>query len=202
VTANSTVDLGTTDRAEPRHVVAVPGGGVVAVFDVGLDAGRSTRALLARFDASLAPVGPPLELAPDADTSAGGDVAVLADGSAVAVVAAGPASARDYLLVRVTGDELETVDLPDDGFFFTGAFVRGLAVDPAGAVAYVPATDRASSAAALVAVDLATGSTTRVAVCEDGAATGVVLDAQGTAAFVSGDCDPGGPGGEGIAVVA
>ncbi len=172
-------------RVVPRALAALPDGGVVTTADVVVPGGEDdSTAVLARWDAGLAPIGEQVELAPDEDAySTTFEVAVLADGTAVALVATGRVAGQVLRLVTATADVVTTVEeLPE------AIDPGGYAVDAAGATAYLAVRERGAPYATLVVADLGAGTTDTVDLCREGAVDDVAVAADG-GVWVSGVCD-------------
>lgn len=169
----------------PRAVAAVPGGGVVTAVDVSVpEGGIDTTAVLTRWDAALLPTGAELVLAPDEEEhSTTYSLAVLDDGTAVAVVGTGVVALGGLRLVTVADDVVTTVaELPEEALG-----PAALAVDPTGGTAYLALRDSDSRYAVLVVADLAAGTTESVELCRHGRPDDVAVADDGTV-WVSGAC--------------
>ncbi|MGY1773044.1 hypothetical protein [Blastococcus sp. SYSU D00813] len=169
----------------PRAVAAVPGGGLVTAVDVSVpEGGIDTTAVLTRWDAALAPAGAELVLAPDEEEhSTTYSLAVVDDGTAVAVVGTGVVALGGLRLVTVAGDVVTTVaELPEEALG-----PAALAVDPTGTTAYLALRDSDTRYAVLVVADLGAGTTESVELCRHGRPDDVAVADDGTV-WVSGVC--------------
>ncbi|MGY1665980.1 hypothetical protein [Geodermatophilus sp. SYSU D00696] len=173
-------------------VAVAPDGDLVVALDADVDVrGAQPRAMLTTVDAGSAEApGEASDLGSGAEASRVGEVAVGGDGTAWVTVAGwdavDPVDAT-WRLVGVSGDVLQEIDLP------VGAVPNGdLAVDPAGATAYLPGY--VTGAPHLFVVDLATGRTTPVRLAADGHVADVAMASDGATVWVSGSAADGRPG--------
>ncbi len=188
-TADLAVPGATTARA--TDVAVEPDGDLVVALDVDVDVrGEQPRAVLVTVGAGSAEAaGEPLDVGSWAEAASVAEVAVAADGTAWATVAGWDAAdPREvtWRLVGAAGDVLHDVVLPE-GAALTGS----LAVDPAGATAYL--TGSVQGAPALFVVDLATGTTEPVPLTTDGSAGDVAVASDGRSVWVAGSLG-GAPG--------
>jgi dipeptidyl aminopeptidase/acylaminoacyl peptidase len=161
-----------------------PDGGLAALVSTDRDAeGESDGVVLARYDAGLRPLGAPVELVEE-EESTGYALHVLADGTVVVSLLAGDLDTGEGRLVTVRdGAVAATAVLPGLGV--------DLAVGPGEELAYL-SHGRPGTAPAVVTVDLATGETVaQVALCADGYPAGLALDADGRAVLAGAVCTEG-----------
>ncbi|MGY1694771.1 hypothetical protein ACI780_07620 [Geodermatophilus sp. SYSU D00814] len=178
--------------ALPQDVAVAPDGDLVVALDADVDVeGVQPRAVLTTVDAASAEApGGPVDLGSGEGASGVGEVAVGGDGTAWVTVAGwDPADPADvtWRLVGVSGDVLQEIDLP------AGAVPGGdLAVDPAGATAYLPGS--VAGVPHLFVVDLATGTTEALRLAAAGQAADVATASDGATVWVSGADGAGRPG--------
>ncbi|SNS44466.1 hypothetical protein SAMN04488107_2586 [Geodermatophilus saharensis] len=178
--------------ALPQDVAVAPDGDLVVALDADVDVrGARPRAVLTTVDAASAEApGEPFDLGSGEGASGVGEVAVGGDGTAWVTVAGwDPADPADvtWRLVGVAGDVLQEIDLPADA-------VPGgdLAVDPAGATAYLPGS--VAGVPHLFVVDLAAGTTEPVRLAAAGHTADVAVASDGATVWVSGTDGAGRPG--------
>jgi hypothetical protein len=161
-----------------------PDGGLVALVSTDRDAeGEVDGVVLAEYDAGLRPLGAPVELVEE-EESTGYALQMLADGTVVVSLLVGDLDTGEGRLVTVR-----------DGAVAATAVLPGLGVDlvvePGEDLAYL-SHGRPGSAPAVVTVDLATGETVAdVPLCADGYPAGLALGADGLAVLAGAVCTEG-----------
>ncbi|MFW3171387.1 hypothetical protein [Geodermatophilus sp. CPCC 206100] len=138
-----------TAPAPVTHLAPTPDGGLAALVAAPRPAG-GTGAELVTLDAALRPVGEPVELVRERE-STGTGLQVTADGTAVAAVHLGESRATGRLVSVVDGALRTSADLEG-----AGDTALDLVVSPDGRLASVPLADL-SYPAELVTIDLASG---------------------------------------------
>jgi hypothetical protein len=151
-----------------------PDGGLAALVSADRDAGGEVDGVvLAQYDAGLRPLGVPVELVEE-EESTGYALRVLGDGAVVASVLAGDLDTGEGRLVTVR-----------DGAVAATAVLPGLGVDLAvgpGVDSVYLAQGRPGGAASVLTVDVATGETVaEVTLCAAGVPAGLALGADGRA---------------------
>ncbi|RBY80545.1 hypothetical protein DQ238_08125 [Geodermatophilus sp. TF02-6] len=176
----------TTAPVVPDGTVAAlaarPDGGLAALLET---AGRT---VLGEYDADLRPVGEPVDLVPEAPVSSPADLALTADGTAVATLHLGEARSSGEL-VAVADGAVQTVVVLDG----VGDSALDLAIAADGRTAAVPRADLMFPAE-LITVDLATGErVAEVRLCPGAGVLGQVAPVDG-GVVVTGSCiDDDGP---------
>ncbi len=168
---------GAPEAVRVDDVAVQADGGVLVAMTVS---GQSGSRLL-RFDATLAPVGEPVEL--PALEEFGGFLAVGPDGTAY-VTSTGTAVVLNRVPVGATAaEEVATVEDGPGG-------VTGLAVDPTGNWAYLTGVTDVDRGETVTGVELATGEVTAdVELCTEGSLGEPSMNAAGPAMVVPGRCN-------------
>ncbi|MGY1618533.1 hypothetical protein ACI797_17490 [Geodermatophilus sp. SYSU D00691] len=183
VTARAPVDLLTGEPVETRGLVVVPGGGLVAVFDIG------GSAVAAEFDAALTRRGEPVGLTPDGEDGSARSLAVLPDGRVLVTVEVGTGDAQRLRLVAVAADVLEDVVELDAGAE-TGGYTGDVVVGTDGR-AYLPA--QVDGGLVLSVVDVAAGEAlAELPLCADGEVRTLAPARVGGTVYLGGDCSGSG----------
>ncbi|MGY1696800.1 hypothetical protein ACI780_18030 [Geodermatophilus sp. SYSU D00814] len=174
VLASADLQVQTPGQAVARDVALRPDGGLAALVSVDRDAeGSVDGVVLATYDADLRPVGAPVELVEQQD-STGYALQVLSDGAVLVSVLAGDRETGSAQLVTVRdGAVVDSTPLPGPGI--------DLVLGPGEEHAYVQ-HGSPEDGVALSTVDLATGETVaEVPLCDDGIPAPVALADDGSA---------------------
>ncbi|PWW23505.1 hypothetical protein JD79_02679 [Geodermatophilus normandii] len=181
VTASAPLGVETPGTAIAYDVALRPDGGLAALVTTDRDPeGDVDGAVLVQYDAGLQPLGDPVEVV-DEEESTGYALAVLPDGAVVVSVVAGEWDTGEPRLVTVRDGAVQaTTVLPGTGV--------DLAVEPGGQHVYL-AHGRPGAGSGVATVDLATGGTVAdVPTCADGSPDPLALAADGRTLAATAAC--------------
>ena len=188
VTASAPLQVETPGQATAYDVALRPDGGVAALVTTDRDAeGEVDGVVLAEYDAHLRPVGDPVEVV-DEEESTGHALAVLPSGAVVVSLSVGDGDTAQPRLVTLR-----------DGAVQSSAVLPGAAADlvaaPDGSHVYLSRdadSGDVEGGVAVTTVDLATGAVVAdVPLCPDGYASPIALAADGLSVAVTAACDDG-----------
>ncbi|SHG42081.1 hypothetical protein [Geodermatophilus nigrescens] len=185
VTATAPLGVESPGTVGAHEVALRPDGGVAVLVTADRDAaGSLNRTLVAEFDAGLRPVGAPVEVVDEEDSS-GFALAVLPDGTVVVSVETPGEHPGTSRLVSVRdGAVRSAADLPGPAL--------DLAVTPSGDRVYASYSgdfDRGEGGAHLAAVDVAMGKVVDdVPLCPNGYAAPLALATDGQTVVVTAGC--------------
>ncbi|WP_336031170.1 hypothetical protein [Geodermatophilus sp. FMUSA9-8] len=182
ITASAPLGVETPGQAVATELALRPDGGLAALVRTDRDAeGDADGAVLAQYDADLRPLGTPVELV-DEEESTGYALAALADGSVLASVLAGDLDTGEGRLVTVRdGAVSATAGLPGIG--------TDLAVAPGGTHAHL-VHGRSGEGVGLAAVQLDTGEVVAdVELCPAGIPAPLALAADGRTVAATVACE-------------